>query len=634
VWTGERLTYNFKTRRASGESFKTGQAPFFARGGALAADTAAGVYVLADGLVTTDDYAEPGYSVRAKTFVIVPGNYIEAENARLYLGNTPVFWFPKYRRSLQRHRGYWTLTPGYRSSQGAYLLTSYNWYWNERFEAALNLDGRTERGVGVGPDFRYHLPRFGDGTARYYYTHDDDPGSDDAGPINSDRHRVWFQHLGTLRTNLTLRSAVRYQSDSLVVRDFYESEYRDNTQPSTFAELNQSWPNAVLNVYVQARVNDFQETVERLPEVRFTVLPWQIGRTPLYYDSESSGGYYRRRFAFDATNDFSAVRLDTFHQVRLPWTFFNWLNVTPRVGGRFTYYSQADGPGVTDSEMERAVFNTGVEVSTKASRVWPGVRSRFWDLQGLRHILQPSVNYVYVPEPGVRPPELPQFDYELPTTRLLPILYPDYNAIDAIDSQNVLRLGLRNRLQTKRSGQVEDFFHWGLYTDWRLDPRPGQGTFSDLYSDFDLDPFRWLTLSSELRYGLDEGEWREANHAVTLRPNSAWSATVGHRFLRDTPELGPDSGNNLLYSSIYFRLGENWAARLLHYYEIDDHTLQEQQYTLYRDFRSWTGAFTFRVRDSGTGELDYAGAFTFSLKAFPRYALGEDVNKPTRLLGD
>ena len=46
------------------------------------------------------------------------------------------------------------------------------------------------------------------------------------------------------------------------------------------------------------------------------------------------------------------------------------------------------------------------------------------DLDGVRHIIQPSANYVYVPRPNHTPDELPMFDYELPSLRQLPIEYP------------------------------------------------------------------------------------------------------------------------------------------------------------------------------------------------------------------
>jgi hypothetical protein len=49
--------------------------------------------------------------------------------------------------------------------------------------------------------------------------------------------------------------------------------------------------------------------------------------------------------------------------------------------------------------------------------------------------------------------------------------------------------------------------------------------------------------------------------------------------------------------------------------------------------RSWTAALTFRIRDTTTGSDDFGVAFTFSLKAFPRFGLGSDALHPATLLG-
>jgi lipopolysaccharide assembly outer membrane protein LptD (OstA) len=642
VWYGERIEYNFKTRKILATDFKAGQPPFFIKGAALVGDQQAEVYTLAEGVVTTDDYAEPGYRIRTSSLTIAPGDFIEARDAVLYFKNTPVFWFPKWRRSLKRHPNYWVFTPGYRSTYGPYLLSTYDWYWNERLSGAVHVDGRLERGVGVGPDFKYNLTNFGSGEIKYYYTRDEDPESDNFNvPIDRDRQRLWFEHQGTLRTNLTLKSAVRYQSDADVVRDFFETEYRQNTQPSTFVELNQLWSNWSLNVLARPRVNEFQETVERLPDLKLSGLRQQIGLTPFFYESESSAGYFQRRFAtvdtnlldYIDTNRFAAVRADTYHQVLLPWTLFGWLNVTPRAGGRFTYYGEAHGPGGTTLEDQRTVFNTGAEVSFKAARTWAGTRNKFWEIDGVRHIVQPSANYVYVPRPDVRPPALPQFDYELPSAQLLPIHYPDYNSIDSIDSQNVIRFGLENKLQTKRREGVENFVHWSLYTDWRLKPRSDQDTFADIYSKLDVKPFSWLTLNSELNYNINERDWDQVNHAVTFSPNDVWSWTVGERYLRDGAFYGTNVGSSLVFSSLYLRVNPNWAARAIHYYDVREGFLQTQAYSIYRDFRSWTVALTFRLLKDQGGEDDFGVALTFSSKAFPRYQLGDDINKPSLLLG-
>ena len=55
-------------------------------------------------------------------------------------------WFPKWRRSLKRHPNHWVATPGYRSKYGPYLLNTYEWFWSDRLDGAVHVDGRLKRG--------------------------------------------------------------------------------------------------------------------------------------------------------------------------------------------------------------------------------------------------------------------------------------------------------------------------------------------------------------------------------------------------------------------------------------------------------------------------------------------------------
>src|SRR5207253_10278044 len=61
--------------------------------------------------------------------------------------------------------------PTRRSSDlyGPYLLATYTWWLNDDVEGALHLDYRERRGVGMGPDLKLHLNRWGDATFKYYY---------------------------------------------------------------------------------------------------------------------------------------------------------------------------------------------------------------------------------------------------------------------------------------------------------------------------------------------------------------------------------------------------------------------------------------------------------------------------------
>jgi hypothetical protein len=175
-----------------------------------------------------------------------------------------------------------------------------------------------------------------------------------------------------------------------------------------------------------------------------------------------------------------------------------------------------------------------------------------------------------------------------------------------------------------------------LFTDWRLNTLPGQSTFSDAFSDLELRPFRWLAFNSEVRYDLDEGMLDISDNRIVLTPNDTWSLTLGHRYVRDNALVNPpvdDPGNNLFFTTLYYRFNENWATRINFQFEARDGTLEEQYYTIYRDLRSWTAALTFRVRENRSGPADYTVALTASLKAFPRFRVGEDRVRPTTLLG-
>ena len=84
---------------------------------------------------------------------------------------------------------------------------------------------------------------------------------------------------------------------------------------------------------------------------------------------------------------------------------------------------------------------------------------------------------------------------------------------------------------------------------------------------------------------------------------------------------------------IVYRVNENWGFRAAHRFEARDGRLEEQSYAIYRDLRSWTAALTLRLRDNRNGPEDFSIAFTFSLKAFPRFGLGADTVRPSWLLG-
>jgi LPS-assembly protein len=653
LWVGEHIRYNFKTHRMQSEQFRTGKWPVFAGGHDLSGDSSNRVYYANDAFVTTDDMAEPGFRVHATRIKIIPGKSVEMWNAVFYARGVPVFYFPYYQRNLGVRANNFTFAPGFRSTYGAFLLSTYNWYLGTNADGRIHADYRAKRGVGLGPDVNIHLGEWGQLGLKYYYLNDQKPDAStnifpQYGSIPRDRQLLNFTWQATPATNLNLKALINYQSDPLVMHDFYAGDYAGNPQPSSFVEANQYWDNWSLDALATPRINSFFNQVERLPDMQLTGFQQQVLDTPVYYDSKSSVGWYRQfnSYADLYTNGFyqgtngyyasSAARADTYHQFTLPWTFFHWLNVTPRVGGRLTYYSAQNlTNGAPNSDVCRGIFNTGVGTSFKASQLWANATNGVLQVDGLRHIIEPSANYVFVPDPSTPPAQLPQFDGEQPSLLELPLTFPDYNDIDSIDTQNVIRFGLRNTLQTRRDGELDKLLDWNLQLDWRLNPKSNQDTLNDLYSSFAFKPRAWLTAESQTRYDLDYGNLNLAFEQLTFAPNDRWSWGLGYWYLRGgTWGNSTWTENNIVTSSFFVRVGDNWGGRVTQNYNVVTERLQDQMFSIYRDLRSWTSALTLRVANNSGSSTDVTIAIVFSLKASPSLAVGEDVANRYRLVGE
>ncbi|HEX4343581.1 MAG TPA: OstA-like protein, partial [Verrucomicrobiae bacterium] len=118
LWLGDEMHYNFNTHQMKGSEFRTGMPPVFIAGHDLSGDTAGKTYTATNAYFTTDDVPDPGHRLRATRIRIVPGQYVEAWNAVIYLRDVPVFYFPYYRRNLGPHANNFNIMPGFRSKWG------------------------------------------------------------------------------------------------------------------------------------------------------------------------------------------------------------------------------------------------------------------------------------------------------------------------------------------------------------------------------------------------------------------------------------------------------------------------------------------------------------------------------------
>jgi hypothetical protein len=100
-------------------------------------------------------------------------------------------------------------------------------------------------------------------------------------------------------------------------------------------------------------------------------------------------------------------------------------------------------------------------------------------------------------------------------------------------------------------------------------------------------------------------------------PSDRFDFSLGYRWLSGHPVL-PDSSHVDLQT--YTRLTENWGVATLHALEMDDGTLEYQQYTLHRDFGKWVAGLGISERDNRL-QKEYGVVFLLTLKDFPSASL-------------
>ncbi len=630
-WVAPSLYYNFDTHALKTDNVRGFVDPLYVRGEQLE-QLGTNQYTFTRGTMTTCDYEQPDYHLEGTHGEIWPDDRVVMYNATLRFGNVPVFWFPIVVWSLKGDNPPLVFSIGDDSRWGFFLLSGYTWKVNQDVQVTVHADERTRRGFGTGADVKYRFGSAGEGLLTGYYLNDANPrDKTDAGKnIDHNRYRGEWQHKQDLTNGVTLTVDLNKLSDSDVMDDFFDNEFRHNREPDSVADITKRGPDYTLSLLVRPQFNDFFAEVERLPEAKLAVNRTRLGGTPFFYEGESSVGEYHNEpgdtnVVGAASTNFvgNAVRADTFHQIVAPQTLGGWLAVIPRAGVRGTYYSRAPETAPVTQDVTRVVYDLGMETSFKMSRSWDGAHNDWFRIDGLRHIVQPFADYQWVPRPDRTTNELFQFDAvrevtlrggdTLSLTRYSPLEFPADNTIDTIDAENTVRFGLRQTLQTRRDGQAWNLVDVTGWTDWRIEKDKGQTDFSDFFATLELRPWEWLAVDTFARYGLNDGVLHEFNTEARVMEADRWSFGVGTRYLRDD--------SNLVSASVVYRLTRHWTAQVYERVDLEDGKWEEQEYILRQETHDWFLNYGFRYRGQRTQQDEMTGFFSVTLKAFPNYIL-------------
>lgn len=693
LFTAERALYNLETKVLNTSDFRGEAHPFHFSGDSLST-MGANAYLVKDGIFTTSDSSQPDYHLRARTIRIYPRDRVIFSNVTLVVGRTPIFWYPYLYQSLNADTSF-TFTPGYTNVWGAYLLTQTTFPLTEGVSGRLRLDLYSERGIGVGFEARWGSEvrraaspfaqktmeskterkarelKTGENWGRFlsYYIDDADPGlnktSQSREPIDSTRYRISLQDRTYWTEDIYSTVNINKLSDRLFLQDFEPNVYRENPNPDNLIAVTKWDENYTAILMARAQLNTDMDFTERLPEFALDAKRQPIFNLPLFYDSNTSIGQYNRTFA-DGSGypDYGSFRADTYHQLSRPGTYFGWLSINPHVGVRGTYYSNSgfieeevnnrvvqttstgvNGQSVTTTTTQqettenlinggslfRVAVTAGLEMSFKISKTYEQVQTRKWGLDGLRHIIQPYMNtsFVYTNQ---NPDEILQFDRFVQSTQAQAIDFPQFNTIDSLTNWAIVRLGARNRWQTRRDNLT---FNW-LETDTFFDINaqrpdfgdntapPDDGTFSNVFQRITWRPLPWVSFQLDSQFPLLDTGFTQINSSLNFLVNRNVSLSIGQRYLNGNPQFQDSS---LATLGGYVRINDNWAFSFAERYEFEGGILEGQTYQIHRDLSSWVASLGVNVRDND-GVNEFGLILSMTLKDLPnvRIPLSLDAN--------
>ena len=652
LYVAERGTYNIDTKQIRTSDVRTEHEPYFLRGEKVT-EVSENVYRVENASFTTHDSPKPDFHLRARTVRVYENDHVVFQNVTFYVGKVPVFWWPYMYQSLDDAFSF-TVAPADLSSWGPSLLTQVTFPITDDIKGRVRLDYRGRRGVAVGfeSDIDYGKDNSSNAKLKTYFIQDQNPSINPTAlqrkEPSTDRYRLSLQDRTNFTSDIYGIVDVTKLSDAFVMQDFYQSEFRVNPVPDNVVALTKTNPFFTLTGIARFQANDFFEQTERLPEVVLDIKRHALFGGPIFYEGEAGIADLHRSFAEGSGfEDYGTTRVDTFHQLLYPNTYFGWLSVVPRAGFRATYYDQTRDLGKTVFETSdnplvpnfllpdptptnpighgeagfRTVFDTGLEASFKLSRSWEDVQTRALGLDGLLHVVQPFTDFSYVHENGINPAAVLQFDRFEPSTQLRPIDFPQFTSIDSIASWTVWRLGVRNRLETRRDDVTATWLELDTFFDVNFDNPYDRSQYSNFFNKLRFTPLPWASLSIDSQIPAFDKGFTEVDTSIAVQPIADLQVSVGHRYLNGNPFF---QNSSLFVVGGFYRLNDNWGVGFQEQYEGTTGVFEQQRYSIYRDLTNWVASFGAVVRDNTGNKKEYGIMLTFSLKAFPKF--GFDLN--------
>ena len=654
VFRGEMVHYNFENKQGR---FLQGtmSAPPLHEHGRSVEHVAEGVFEVTPGYLTTCEMEPPHFKLYGRRAIVFADDKLaKAKNVAFIVDHLPLMYFPQM--VLADRQTPFFIIPGKKKPWGPFVLMGYRYELPGplKQKGTVKMDWRRYFLWGFGLDHWIESERYGQALLKVYYNEEQDlsvanPKASLPKGAAQKRYRVLWRHKWMPYPDTTMITDIQEYSDKNFRRDFlFREEHVQDDVADSFVSVVKNAEGFTVSGLAKKRMNRFQNTEDVLPQITVDVRSQRIGDTWLFSESRLDFANWQRKTAH-SEEDAAVQRLDWFEQLSYALNWFQPVSVTPKAAVRQTYYTKdIQGSNRHDGlrDFLSGQFTSGVDTSLKLFRIFPVVTNAFGlDINLLRHVLTPTINYSYVHEPTV-PNELLNFSA-------------------ASGPSNAFTFGLENKLQTKRvvrEGQAPTSvdlvrFITSVPYSFRGSGNKRGGRIGDWSFDLEMYPWSRLRLETDWtqisnrdkltqeshvpHWNVDlvmvggEGEPMAQNasdiqapalrtfepgptNALDMLPKGQWYLGYSHRY----------SSNDKIEDVLQYdwRLSPKWQIGTFHRFDwkevIDGskrfYNLREYQYSLRRDLHDWIGEVVYRV-DREFGEELY---LTFTLKAYPNMPIG------------
>jgi len=150
---------------------------------------------------------------------------------------------------------------------------------------------------------------------------------------------------------------------------------------------------------------------------------------------------------------------------------------------------------------------------------------------------------------------------------------------------------------TKRNGTSHPWLTLDTHIDAFIEDPEFDRDASNLYNTLAWTPLPWFRLNIETQFPIvsDSSNFTELSSSLNFMPHENWEFTVGYRYLESHPTFVDSS---LVQLRTFGRLSETWGLGMYQQWQLDDNTLELQEYTVHRDLGSWNLSLGAFIRDN------------------------------------